>query len=613
VSVALHWRPTVIRKHDMPFGAQLGEDGQVRFRLWAPNASTVDLVLTDSNYVGSMAQQNHGWFELITDKASSGSQYKFRIDGKLEVPDPASRFQPDDVLGPSQVWNPARHLWIDDAWHGREWEEAVLYELHIGAFTPEGTLNAATRKLSYLAGLGVTALELMPVADFFGKRNWGYDGVLPFAPDATYGSPDDLKSFIQSAHSLGLMVLLDVVYNHFGPEGNFLHSYAPQFFDEKIHTPWGAAINFGGPNSRTVRDFFIHNASYWLEEFHFDGLRFDAIHAIVDNSVPDFLTELATTVRSNIEPERRVHLILENDKNTSRYLERELHRVPLYTAQWNDDSHHAYHVLLTGENDGYYVDYKNLPAWHLGRCLAEGFSYQGEKSQHRPGIQRGDPSKHLSLTCFVNFLQNHDQIGNRAFGDRLHTLTSAEALRAAITILLLSPSPPLLFMGEEWASDSPFLFFCDFKGDLRNAVTEGRRAEFASFSRFSGFDASAIPDPNDIDTFLRSKLDWISQAEPQRQQWLAFHRELLNIRRESIIPLLLTNRYPSTDFEVFDERVLKVIWRFNSQCLTLLSNLSNSSVPHETLPSGRQLFSSKQHQRDAVELPPWFVTFFLEL
>lgn len=595
----------------MPFGAQLTEDGQVRFRLWAPNASTVEVVLTDSNYVEQLERQDHGWYELVTRKANSGSKYKFQIDSKLQVPDPASRFQPEDVLGPSQVCDPGKYFWTDDDWRGRPWEEAALYELHIGAFTPEGTFDAARGKLPYLAELGVTAVELMPVADFFGLRNWGYDGVLPFAPDSTYGSPNDLKAFIQSAHSLGLMVVLDVVYNHFGPEGNFLHAYAPQFFDEQLHTPWGAAINFGGSNSRTVRDFFIHNAIYWLVEFHFDGLRFDAVHAIIDNSDPDILTELARTVRSRVDPERHIHLILENDQNTSRYLETDAHGTKLYTAQWNDDAHHAYHVLLTGESEGYYLDYKKSPIWHLGRCLAEGFSYQGEESQHRPGIMRGNSSKHLPLTCFVNFLQNHDQIGNRAFGDRLHTLTNAEALRATTTILLLSPSPPLLFMGEEWASDSPFLFFCDFQGNLRRAVTEGRRAEFASFSHFSGLDAPTIPDPNDISAFLRSKLDWTSPPKPMHHEWLRFYTDLLNIRRESIFPLLLADPHPSADFRVFGECGLKVSWQFNSQRLTLISNLSKSSLSHESLPSGRQLFPLKTHQKDVHELAPWFVAFFL--
>ena len=478
------------RCHDMPFGAQCRDDGSVRFRLWAPAARQVELCFGDVNPPAYLPldQRDNGWFELVTDAVRPGTQYRFRIDHAQKVPDPASRFQPRDVHGPSEIIDPDSFFWLDRAWQGRKWEEAVIYELHVGTFTPRGTFLAACERLDYLADLGITALELMPVSDFPGQRNWGYDGVYSFAPDSTYGRPEDLKELVQSAHSRGIMVLLDVVYNHFGPEGNYLGGYAPQFFTDRHHTPWGNGINFDGSESRAVRDFFIHNALYWLNEYHFDGLRLDAVHAIADDSTPDILTELADTVRSSIAPDRHVHLILENDRNQSRYLQRtvtskERCRPRTYTAQWNDDIHHALHVLITGEKDGYYSDYAEHPLDQLGRCLVEGFAYQGETSLHRNGATRGEPTQGLPLSAFVSFLQNHDQIGNRAFGERITQLADPRAVRAASAILLLAPSPPLLFMGEEFGAQSPFLFFCDFEKDLAQAVTAGRRNEFAHFTR----------------------------------------------------------------------------------------------------------------------------------
>src|ERR1700730_3786263 len=356
------------RRYNMPFGAECRDDGSVRFRLWAPAARRVELCLlgTNRSIRRPLDRCEGGWFELATDAARPGTQYYFRIDDAREVPDPASRFQPRDVHGPSEVVDPDAFDWQDSAWHGRPWEEAVLYELHVGAFTPSGAFSAVRERLDYLADLGITALELMPVADFPGQRNWGYDGVLPFAPDSTYGRPEDLKELVRSAHDRGLMVLLDVVYNHFGPEGNYLSSYAPQFFTDRHRTPWGDGINFDGPESRAVRDFFIHNALYWLTEYHFDGLRLDAVHAITDDSTPDILTELAAAVRSSIEPDRHVNLIMENDRNQAHYLQRtKVCQPQTYTAQWNDDIHHTLHVLVTGERDGYYSDYSARPIEQL--------------------------------------------------------------------------------------------------------------------------------------------------------------------------------------------------------------------------------------------------------
>ncbi len=366
----------------------------------------------------------------------------------------------------------------------------MLYELHVGAL---GGYAGVMERLPALAELGVSAIELMPLNDFPGARNWGYDGVLPYAPDSAYGRPEQLKALIDAAHGLGLMVMLDVVYNHFGPDGNYLHQYAKPFFLEGTHTPWGPAIDF---ERLEVREFFCDNALYWLNEYRFDGLRFDAVHAI-DNDA--WLREVADHVRAKVQHGRHVHLVLENERNTANLLDTH------FTAQWNDDAHNALHVLLTGETEGYYRAYAQEPIRLLARVLSSGFAYQGEASPTHDGKPRGEASGHLRPTSFVMFLQNHDQIGNRAFGERLRSLCSADALRAATGLLLLSPQIPLLFMDEEYGSEQPFLFFTDYTGDLADAVREGRRREFARFSAFADEKRRAtIPDPNDPRTLAAS-------------------------------------------------------------------------------------------------------------
>jgi malto-oligosyltrehalose trehalohydrolase len=512
----------------MPFGAAVTDDG-VRFGLWAPSARSVDIEV--DGRVASMRPAGNGWYEHDEAGAAAGMLYRFRIDGELFIPDPASRFNPDDVHGASAVVDPRAFAWTDGDWRGRPWHEAVVYELHVGTFSPQGTFAGVEARLDYLVDLGVTAIELMPVADFPGKRSWGYDGVLPFAPDASYGTPDALRSLVDAAHARGLMVLIDVVYNHFGPEGNYLHRIAQPFFTDRHKTPWGAAIDF---SVAPVREFFIHNALCWLEEFHADGLRLDAVHAIVDESSPDFLTALAQRVRQGPGREREIHLVLENDRNESRRLAR-----GIYTAQWNDDFHHVAHHLLTGERGGYYSDYAQEPLALLGRCLAEGFAYQDDPSPRRKHERRGEPSAHLPPDAFVNFLQNHDQVGNRAFGERLHALAPPGELRSMLAVFLLAPSIPLLFMGEEFGADTPFLFFADFGGDLAKAVRDGRRSEFAGFPPFDDEEkAKAIPDPGAESTLAHSRLDWRSLEREDHAQWLRFYRELLAIRRRSVVPLI---------------------------------------------------------------------------
>ncbi|HUX23081.1 MAG TPA: malto-oligosyltrehalose trehalohydrolase [Burkholderiales bacterium] len=605
-------------RHAMPFGAQLQHDGSTRFRLWAPGAARMDLETTSGGVASVMAMTalDAGWFEAHVAHAPAGTRYAYR-SGDTRLPDPASRFNPDDVHGASMVIDPLAYDWRHDAWTGRAWEAAVIYELHIGAFTPEGTFAAAMGRLDYLAGLGVTALEIMPVADFPGRRNWGYDGVLPFAPDASYGTPEDLKRLVDEAHLRGLMVLLDVVYNHFGPEGNYLHSYAPLFFNERHHTPWGAAINFDAEGARTVRDFFIHNALYWVDEYRFDGLRLDAVHAIADDSDPDIVSEIARALRQGPGRARQVHLVLENDRNQACYLERDAACRPLEaSAQWNDDIHHAFHILTTGERDGYYEDYAARPLWYLGRSLAQGFGYQGEASPHRDGAVRGDPSAHLPPAAFISFLQTHDQVGNRALGERLCAIAEPQALRAATACVLLAPSPPLLFMGEEFAASTPFQFFCDFGPELAAAVTRGRRQEFARFARFSDPAAqAAIPDPNDPQTFAASKLRWDEIGRPPHGEWLALHRELLALRRRVIVPRLAGMR-TGGDFCVEEAGVLRVQWTLGEGSrLHLLANFAAKASVSATLPPGDAIYRSHELTADAAAkciLPPWSLAYAME-
>ncbi|HVR24227.1 MAG TPA: malto-oligosyltrehalose trehalohydrolase [Candidatus Polarisedimenticolia bacterium] len=608
------------RRHNMHFGAECREDGSVRFRLWAPALHQVEISF--AGVKGSkpipLKRREHGWFELTTDAAGPGTLYYFRIDGEKEVPDPASRFQPRDVHGPSEVIDPNVFNWKDEAWRGRDWNEAVLYEVHVGAFSETGTFSAVRERLDYLAGLGITAIELMPVSDFPGRRNWGYDGVFPFAPDSTYGRPEDLKELVQAAHERGIMVLLDVVYNHFGPEGDYLGSYAPQFFTERHKTPWGNGINFDGDENRVVRDFFIHNALYWLTEYNLDGLRLDAVHAIVDDSTPDILTELATTVRSTVGPARKVHLIVENERNQAGYLRRTAQCQPrTYDAQWNDDIHHALHVLITGEKDGYYSDYATRPVEQLGRCLVGGFAYQGEVSLYSNGETRGESTEGLPPTAFVSFLQNHDQIGNRAFGERIVTLADPCAVRAAAAILLLAPAPPMLFMGEEFGAQSPFLFFCDFEKDLAAAVTAGRRNEFARFARFNDPGArKGIPDPNAEQTFESSRLDWNVVEQPAHQHWLAFYRRLIRLRHQHVVPRLSSACKIRSGYSLHEDRGLTVHWEF-SDCskLTLLVNLGAAPQSAVTPPNSPMIYASEnvhQNQLEMRTMPPWSVVWFME-
>lgn len=605
--------------HAMPFGATPRAEGGVSFRFWAPSVPTVLLRIEGSGAEAPaefpMRKSADGWHMRDLATAGPGTRYHFQLPDGLRVPDPAARRNPDGVHGVSEVVDPAAFAWSDTDWHGRPWEEAALYELHVGTFSPSGDFAGVERHLDYLAGLGITALEIMPVAAFPGRRGWGYDGVLPFAPDASYGRPEDFKRLIDAAHARGLMVFLDVVYNHFGPEGNYLHCYCPEFFNPRHHTPWGAAINFDGDNARTVRDFFIHNALYWIEEFRLDGLRLDAIHAICDDSTPDIVEEIRAAIARGPGRERHVHLILENDKNQAHYLESQPRQDGTPTggvAQWNDDIHHALHVIATGENDGYYADYADDPIAHLGRCLASGFAWQGEPSPFRDGAPRGEPSGHLSPTAFINFLQTHDQVGNRAFGERIGQIATPEALAALTAILLLAPQPPLLFMGEEFAAAQPFLYFCDFAENpaLAQAVTEGRRHEFAQFKRFADPAIRArIPDPNAVATYASCVLDWSALERPPHNQALLLCRHLLHLRQQEIVPRI-AGIVGTADVTRIGRRALSLRWTCHDGLLELHANLGPQETPCSASPAGRLLFATANCGTEAlaaVRLPPWSV------
>jgi maltooligosyltrehalose trehalohydrolase len=594
------------RAHAMPFGAEVASEG-VRFSLWAPTAQAVSLVVDGAEH--PMPDAGDGWRRLVRPDARPGSRYAYRVDDGLLVPDPASRFQPEDVHASSQVIDPNAYDWSDGGWTGRPWEEAVVYELHVGTATVEGTYAGLVDKLEDLRDLGVTAIELMPLAEFPGRRNWGYDGVLPYAPEAAYGSPEDLKRLVDRAHALGLMVFLDVVYNHFGPSGNYLHAYAKTFFTERHQTPWGAGINFDGEGGRVVRDFFINNALYWFEEFHMDGLRFDAVHAILDDSERHFIGELASRIRETVTG-REVHLVLENEANQARWLERDGHGRPrLHTAQWGDDIHNAWHALLTAESEGYYEDYADKPVARLGRALAEGFAYQGDPSLHKGGEPRGEPSAHLPPSAFVAFLQNHDQIGNRALGERLSDLAAPERLSLARALFLLSPQIPLLFQGEDWAASAPFLFFVDFETDeaLAQAVRDGRRREFARFKAFADPEAAAlIPDPTGVESFARSRPDWNEISRPPHAMAREETRRLLGLRRAEVLPLTRT-AFKNASHVLPRAQELDIVWRFAGGSLRLLANFSDAQAEHAVDEAYRTLWVSPEasQEGDAVRLPSW--------
>lgn len=544
------------------WGARYLGDGRTRFRLWAPGAASVTLEVEGLAGV-ELVPDAEGWVDVEAG-AAPGDLYRYRLADGTAFPDPAARRLAGGVHGWSVVTSADDFAWGQRDWRGRPWPETVFLEVHAGLL---GGFAGIQRRLKDWAALGVTAVQLMPVAAVSGGRNWGYDGVGPYAISEPLGAPDDLKALVDAAHGEGLMIFLDVVYNHFGPDGNYLPAYAPAFFDAEAQTPWGAAIAF---QRAPVARFFIENAIYWLDEFRFDGLRFDAAHAIADNA---FLDRLAAEVRRAI-PDREIHLVLENEANDPVRL------TTGFTAQWNDDFHNVMHVLLTAERHAYYQDFADTPAEALARSLAEGFIYQGQGSPNHDGRPRGAPSRHLPPTAFVNFLQNHDQVGNRALGERLNVLTSPERYRAALGLLLLAPPIPMLFMGEEDASETPFLFFTDFHDELADAVREGRRREFAKFPAFADPEQRLrIPDPNALATFETS----VPAAGPGRDEQRALIKTLLTLRRQHVIPI--GARAQSLGAVVIGPSAVVVRWALEDTVLTLAINLGDEAALDDDLPT----------------------------
>ncbi|MEM8572998.1 MAG: malto-oligosyltrehalose trehalohydrolase [Pseudomonadota bacterium] len=590
--------------HALPWGTEI-VDGGARFRLWAPAQSAVSLV-ADTGATISMTKQDAGWFETHTDAVPVGGGYQFALTNGMRVPDPAARAQMSDVHGFSRLVDPQAYTWQTPDWKGRPWQEAVIYELHTGTYSRAGTFDGVARDLDRLVDTGVTAIELLPVAQFGGNRGWGYDGVLLYAPHTAYGGPEGLKQLVDACHERGLMVLMDVVYNHFGPDGNYLSQYAPDFFDAKRNTPWGAAIAF---ERAPVREFFIHNALYWLEEFRCDGLRFDAVDHIKDTAEEEVLAETAREIRERIT-DRHIHLTIEDDENSIRLFQFDGAGDPrLYDAEWNDDWHHAIHVILTGEETGYYQDHIDDPVRRLARTMAEGYDYQGENSAFRDKA-RGEPSAHLPPTVFINFIQNHDQTGNRAHGDRLVSLAPAEAVDAALTLLLLAPHIPMLFMGDEYGETRPFQFFTDFTGDLAKAVVKGRRADFGSHESYvNAARGEEIPDPNERATFERSII------EPAATPRLDLVKRLLNARKEYVTPRLSSIGGHAGDVTTRQGAAFRVRWNLDdNEALVLTANLSNAPVTIPSDAGGKPFFATPAgFDPSAGHLPPWSVVASLSL
>jgi maltooligosyltrehalose trehalohydrolase len=532
-------------------------DKSAIFSIWAPDADRVSVLFKEGSQWDLISIQE-GWFTLELARVPC-TYYRFIINGEMYVPDPAAQAQFGDVHGWSQLIDHSLFPWKYSQWQGRPWHEAIIYEMHVGLV---GGFRGAESLIPHLANTGVTAIELMPLGEFPGSRNWGYDGVLIFAPESSYGTPDDLKSFVDTAHRYGLMVLVDVVYNHFGPEGNYLHCYASSFFRNDRKTPWGSAINF---ELEPVKQFFVDNARMWLMDYRVDGLRFDAVHVMQDNK---FLIEMSKRIRDEIDPHRHIHLIVENENNSTQLLEKG------FTAQWNDDAHNVLHHLITGESDGYYRHFAEDATKKLATSLSEGFIFQGQDSN---GRSRGEPSKHLSPLCFINFLQNHDQIGNRAFGERLRVLTDHRTLKVATTLLLLSPFVPLIFMGDELGSRSPFLYFTDHPRELADLVCKGRREEFADFvGQLNRRLPEEIPNPNHISTFFDSRIDF-DYFSPEQNEWRFFYKELLHIRKQQITPCLTQCEFGEAS--ILGPSAIDVFWRLSDRkILNIHFNLGPSPV-----------------------------------
>lgn len=580
-----------IRLDNVPHFGAWPEKDHIRFRVWAPRVSSLEVAVFGRNDAPvqfiPMEPVGDGFYELSTRALRAGDLYKYRVDGGECFPDPASRYQPHGVHGPSQVVDPRGFSWSDQDWQGIAWDERVVYELHVGTFSPAGTFDAVRERLQYLKDLGVTAVELMPVADFPGERNWGYDGVALFAPARCYGHPDDLRSLVDEAHRSGLAVFLDVVYNHLGPDGNYLGVYSRLFESPRHSSPWGAALNFDGDGSRHVRDFFIDNALHWIREYHFDGLRLDATHAIQDESETHFLAELTATVRHAF-PGRRLHIIAEDHRNLATIVKPAEAGGWGLDGVWADDFHHQMRRCLAGDDDGYYVDYTGSTR-DIAITLEKGWFYTGQYSRHF-GENRGTDPAGIPPWAFVICLQNHDQIGNRAFGERLHHQVEPAAWRAASVLLLFAPQTPLLFMGQEWSASTPFLYFTDHHEELGRKVTEGRRNEFRQFRAFRDSRMrKKIPDPQALETFERSRLRWEEMDTEGHRETLALYRELLRLRRQ--LPAVVVGDPGAWEVSAINEHCIGALrWISAKKMLLVICCLTGAGVeviaPAETAADG---------------------------
>lgn len=597
-------RAETVRHYVLPFGAEPQREGGVRFRIFAPAAKQMKLKIEGRDPIGLKAD-GHGWHELCVPSTAAGTRYRYVLPNGTEVPDPASRFQPNDVAGPSEVIDPAEYVWQSTEWRGRPWSEAVLYELHVGTFTPEGTFRAATERLDHIAALGATAIELMTITDFVGTRNWGYDTVLLCAPDSAYGRPEDLKAFIDAAHARGLMVIMDMVYNHFGPEGNCLPRYFPQIMSTEHTTAWGAALNFDGECSLQARELILQNALYWLDEYNVDGLRLDATHAIIDNSPKHLLDELAERVHG-AAGDRHIHLILENENNIAKLLTRAADGTSeRYTAQWNHDIDHLLGAGFMGAMDERMQDDKGETD-RLGRAISEGFVIAAEEND-----KEFEAGCHVPPNAFVSFLQSHDLVGNRIFGERVTSLLSRETVRALVVTALLLPQAPMLFMGEEWGASTPFPYFCDFHGELAEAVRRGRCEQISKLPGFSEEDVKKAPDPQAESTFRSAQLRWEEMGEAGHREWFELYKTLLALRQDRIAPLLEGLQGRCGTYEVVGPGGLKVQWDLaHGSRLHLAANLWHQARGFFGKAMGDVLWTEGSASDE--ELGPWSVRWSVE-
>ncbi|HYE13686.1 MAG TPA: malto-oligosyltrehalose trehalohydrolase [Pyrinomonadaceae bacterium] len=593
----------------LPVGAEVLPSGAgTHFRVWAAGRKLVEVVV---ERVGAFAlePEEGGHFSGLARGVGEGALYRFRLDGGERLfPDPASRHQPGGPHGPSRVVDATRYRWQDAGWRGAAVKGQVIYELHVGPFTREGTWAAAARELEELAALGVTVVEMMPAAEFPGRFGWGYDGVSLFAPTRLYGEPDDLRRFVDEAHRVGVAVILDVVYNHLGPDGNYLREFSPDYFTDRHKTEWGDAINFDGPGSRGAREFFLSNARYWVEEFHFDGLRLDATQSIQDDSPAHFLSELTAEVRDAARG-RRTIIVGENEPQHARLLRPVPEGGYGLDALWNDDFHHSAVVALTGRREAYYTDYLGAPQEFVSSAK-RGFLYQGQRYKWQRG-RRGTPTRGLAPEAFVSFIENHDQVANSARGERLHRLASPGRLRAMTALLLLAPATPMLFQGQEFASSAPFLYFADHSGELARKVREGRREFLAQFASVATPETQALlPDPADPDTFERCKLDFSERERNSKVYEL--HRDLLRLRREDAV--LASQAAGGIDGAVLgDEAFLLRLFGEEGDDRLLLFNfgrdllLNPAPEPLLAPPEGSiwtVLWSSESHRYGGAGTPP---------